>query len=153
MVKFYNIYSPLAQCCVTTNIGNWMGICHVGIGPTVGQCCVPNTNGPIIAQRWSSTGPTYVFTQCQRTNNYPTLPNVCRTSEQALVKMVSSSTIYELRECSEFAREADRCIHIQCFKTFFVCLLFIYNYLMYILCIISLFWTVELKYTSSLFYQ
>lgn len=60
-----------------------------------GQRCVPNTNGPIIAQHWSSTGPTYVFTQCQRTNNYPTLPNVCRTSEQALVKMVSSSTIHK----------------------------------------------------------
>lgn len=72
-----------------------MGICQVGIGPTVGQPCVPNTNGPIIAQRWSSTGQTYVFTQCQRTNNYPTLPNVCRTSEQALVKMVSSSTIHK----------------------------------------------------------
>lgn len=34
-----------------------MGICQVGIGPTVGQRCVPNTNGPIVAQRWSSTGP------------------------------------------------------------------------------------------------
>lgn len=31
----------------------------------------------------------------KRTNNYPTLPNVCRTSEQALVKMVSSSTIHK----------------------------------------------------------
>lgn len=150
MVKFYNIYSTLAQWCVTSAI-EWEFVRWALANS--GQRCVSNTNGPIIAQRWSSTGPTYVFTQCQRTNNYPTLPNVCRTSEQALVKMVSSSTIYELRECSEFAREADRCIHIQCFKTFFVCLLFIYNYLMYILCIISLFWTVELKYTSSLFYQ
>lgn len=127
MVKFYNIYSTLAQWCVTSAI-EWEFVRWALANS--GQRCVSNTNGPIIAQRWSSTGPTYMFTRCQRTNNYPTLPNVCMPSEQALVKMVSSSTIhkhsiYGHRECSELTREADRCIHMPCFKAFLMCLLFI----------------------------
>lgn len=74
--KIWKHFTTLAQrwpnVVPPTNIGNRMGMSQVDIGPTMGQRCVPNSNGPTITRRWSSIGPT-LFTQSQQTNHYPTL--------------------------------------------------------------------------------
>lgn len=71
-VKYGNILQHWPNVVPPINIGNRMGMSQVDIGPTMGQRCVPNSNGPTITRRWSNIGPT-LFTQRQRTNHYPTL--------------------------------------------------------------------------------